>query len=103
MTLFDRVKKLSKEQGISLLKLNEKAGLGKNAIYKWKTQQPSTENLQKVADALYVSVDYLLGNETTKNGKKTVELSDEDNYYTFDGKPVSKEDMELFKRLMRGK
>lgn len=61
MTLFERVKKTAKERGLSLLQLNEKAKLGKNAIYKWSKQKPSTENLQKVATVLHVSVDYLLG------------------------------------------
>ncbi|MCJ8184773.1 helix-turn-helix domain-containing protein [Lactiplantibacillus pentosus] len=62
MTVFERVKKLAKKNKISLLQLNDRAGLGKNAIYKWKTQNPSTENLQKVASVLGVSTDYLLGN-----------------------------------------
>ncbi|QCZ51005.1 helix-turn-helix domain-containing protein [Levilactobacillus brevis] len=67
MTLFERVKKMSKERGLSLSQLNDKAGLGKNAIYKWKTQKPSTENIQKVASALGVTVDYLLSGEEQKN------------------------------------
>lgn len=67
LTLFERIKKLSKEQGISLLQLNDKAKLGKNAIYKWKTQTPSTDNLQKVADALNVTADYLLSGKKQKN------------------------------------
>lgn len=62
MNVLDKVKQLASEKGYSLLALNDKAKLGKNAIYKWKTQQPSTENLKKVADVLGVSVDYLLGN-----------------------------------------
>ncbi|AYM03609.1 XRE family transcriptional regulator [Levilactobacillus brevis] len=103
MTTLERIKKLSKERGWSLQTLAEKSGLGKNSIYRWDVKTPSTNSLQKVADILHVSVDYLLGHEDPRNGKKTVELSDEDNYYTFDGKPVSKEDMDLFKRLMRGK
>lgn len=63
MTLFERVKKISKQKGYSSLKsLAEDAGLGVNAVYQWKNQTPRTDNLQAVADVLGVSVDYLLGN-----------------------------------------
>lgn len=106
MTVFERIKKLAKERGYSLTKLNDAAGLGTNSIYHWKTKTPGTDNLQKVANVLGVTVDYLLGDDDSSkfsSNKHMVELNNEDNYYTFDGKPVSKEDMELFKRLMRGK
>ncbi|WP_047999383.1 helix-turn-helix domain-containing protein [Lactiplantibacillus herbarum] len=63
MTLFENVKKLASKRGISLLRLNDQAGLGKNAIYKWKKQNPSTENLQKVATVLGVSTAELTGEE----------------------------------------
>lgn len=103
-TLVDRIKNTAKDKyGWNLKTTAQNAGIGINSIYRWKTQAPTSKSLQKVADVLNVSVDYLLGNEDSQSGKKTVELSDEDNYYTFDGKPVSKEDMDLFKRLMRGK
>lgn len=104
MTLLERVKLLAKERGISLLKLNDTANLGKNAIYKWKSQTPSTENLQKIADALHVSVDYLLGNTEERNeSKKSVDLNDDNVFLTFEGSPISEEDRELIKRLLRGK
>ena len=73
MTLFERVKKMSKERGLSLSQLNDKAGLGKNAIYKWKTQKPSTENIQKVASALGVTVDYLLTGEKSNSVENDVQ------------------------------
>lgn len=33
---------------MSLLELNEKAKLGKNVIYGWKTKDPNTESLKKL-------------------------------------------------------
>lgn len=63
MTLFERVKEISKKHGFSSLRvLSEQAGLSPNVIYGWKTKEPSAKSLQKVADILGVSVDYLLGN-----------------------------------------
>lgn len=70
MNVLDKVKQLASEKGYSLLALNDKAMLGKNAIYKWKTQKPSTENLKKVADVLGVSVDYLLDNTDDMHSNK---------------------------------
>ncbi|MFB5176369.1 helix-turn-helix transcriptional regulator [Latilactobacillus sakei] len=105
MMLFERVKELAENKKISLLGLNEKAGLGKNAIYKWKTQNPSIENLQKVADVLGVSIDYLLGNTdnpsaTTK--PKEVDIEDKNIIMTYEGKPIPPEDLEIMKRFLNG-
>lgn len=110
MNVLDKVKQLASKKGYSLLALNDKAKLGKNAIYKWKTQQPSTENLKKVADVLGVSVDYLLGNtddmhsSNTQNKqpvdlKQVVDDENWDEWLSFDGKPLSEADKEIIRRL----
>lgn len=61
MITFERVKKLCKDRGISLSRLEENVGFGKNSIYSWKQNNPSSDKLKKVADYFNVSVDYLLG------------------------------------------
>lgn len=71
MTLFERVKEISKKHGFSSLQtLSEQAGLSPNVIYGWKTKEPSAKTLQAVADVLGVSVDYLLGNTDKMHGNK---------------------------------
>lgn len=75
MTPFERIKKLAKERGYSLTKLNDTAGLGTNSIYHWRTKTPSTASLQKVADVLGVSVDYLLGNSDNLHVPANAKLS----------------------------
>ncbi|EAE6190761.1 TPA: helix-turn-helix transcriptional regulator [Listeria monocytogenes] len=67
MTAFERVKKISDEQGIPISRLEDDLGFGKNSLYTWKKSSPSTDKLQKVADYLNVSVDYLLGRTDIKN------------------------------------
>ncbi|OSP57086.1 transcriptional regulator, partial [Enterococcus faecium] len=52
--LFERVKELCKKRGISISELENRIGFGKNSIYKWKTQSPKIETLQKVADYFHV-------------------------------------------------
>lgn len=111
MTLFERVKKVSKQKGYSSLKtLAEDANLGVNAVYQWKTQVPRMDNLQAVADVLGVSVDYLLGNtddmhsSNTQNKqpvdlKQVVDDENWDEWLSFDGKPLSEADKEIIRRL----
>lgn len=107
MTTFELIKKLAREQGMTLAQLNERSGLGKNSIYHWSTKTPSTDSLSKVADVLHVSVDYLLGNTddpnpAPKNGKpKAVDLADRDVPMTFEGRPVSDEDRAIFEAILR--
>lgn len=76
MTTFDRIKKIAKEKGYSLTKLNDEAGLGKGTIYNWKRINPTGDNLQRVAKVLGVSTDRLLGNDDKlKNEKPTSQMT----------------------------
>lgn len=61
MIEFERTKNLAKEKKISLREVNDKAKLGKNSIYKWKTNKPGTEALTAVAKILGTTTDYLNG------------------------------------------
>lgn len=105
-TLVDRIKSTAKDKyGWNLKTTAQKAGIGINSIYRWKDQTPTAESLQKVAKVLDVSVDYLLGSESKSNSdtKKVVDIDDDTVLLSFDGKPIPEDDMELFKRLLRGK
>ena len=107
-TTFDRVKELSQKRGISLSKLEETLGLGKNSIYALKRNQPSAERLQEIADYFNVSTDYLLGR--TDNPKiasdEVAGYTTEDlrkmarNAKTFDGKPLTDEDAEAITNII---
>lgn len=61
MTILDRIKKLAEEQKMSLVEIEEKSGLAKNAIYKLDHQTPRVDKIEKIANTLNTSVDYLLG------------------------------------------
>lgn len=67
MTLFERVKEISKKRGYSLTEVSTKAGMGEKSLYRWKESEPSADRLKAVADVLGVSVDYLLGNTDDTN------------------------------------
>ncbi|EIZ2777019.1 helix-turn-helix transcriptional regulator, partial [Listeria monocytogenes] len=60
MTTFERIKKLSAKKGITISQLTSELEMGENSIYRWKTQRPALDKLQKVADYFNVSIDYLV-------------------------------------------
>ena len=66
--MVDRIRKLCKENGTSITKLEAALGFGNGAIGKWgkAKSMPPADKLLLVADALNVTVDYLLGNESEK-------------------------------------
>lgn len=107
-TTFDRVKELSQKRGISLSKLEETLGLGKNSIYALKRNQPSAERLQEIADYFNVSTDYLLGRTDNQKiaSNEAAGYTTEDlrkmakNAKTFDGKPLTDEDVDAITNII---
>lgn len=82
MTLLDNIKKFAKDQGLSLLDVNDKAGLGSYSIYNWRKKTPTIENLNKVANVLHVSVDDLLDNKKEQvNSQNNKNI--ENGYYQY--------------------
>lgn len=61
MIEFERTKKLSKSKKLSLREVNDKAHLGTNSIYNWKTKKPGSDALAAVAKVLNTTTDYLKG------------------------------------------
>ncbi|QGG59681.1 helix-turn-helix domain-containing protein [Loigolactobacillus bifermentans] len=102
MTTFDRINELAKKQGLSLRSLAQKSGLGETTIYGWKNRTPDSSKLESVAKTLNVTVDYLLGNKENDNPKQ-VDIEDKHVIMTYQGRPIPEEDMEIIKRLLRGK
>lgn len=108
MTPFDRIKELAKKRGYSLTKLNDEAGLGTNSIYHWRTKTPSTASLQKVADVLGVSVDYLLGNSDNMHPADKTDERDGDlkDYFEkhpilqYDGNPIPEAELKIIRRIL---
>lgn len=105
MTMFDRVKEISKKRGLSLAQLNEKAGFKPNVIYSWKTKSPSIDKVEAVANVLGVSVDYLLGKEekssTTNEPVDLDKVLSEEGMAMFDGKPLSEEYKKALLAMLR--
>ncbi|QEA44122.1 helix-turn-helix transcriptional regulator [Leuconostoc lactis] len=103
--LLDNIKKESSKRGYSLRKLNDLAGLKPNIIYSWAKQEPSLTSLQKVADVLHVSTDYLLGRtdqmNATSSDKKVADILDDETILAFDGMEIAEEDKEKLREYAR--
>lgn len=60
MDVFDNIKTIAAERGMTLKEVSNKAGIGENSIYRWRSSNPSTNSLKKVADVLSVPIETLL-------------------------------------------
>lgn len=58
--VYENVKELCKEKGISISALEREAGLGNGVIAGWKTASPNLNSLQAVAKALGVGINKLI-------------------------------------------
>lgn len=73
MLTYETIKKLCKENGVTVTKLEREIKIAKGSLCKVNTNKPSMEKVQKIADYFNVSVDYLMGVE---------EKEDSPVYYT---------------------
>lgn len=82
--------------------LGREIGLDKSAMSKIEsgTRKVSSDELLKICQVLGVSADHLIGNS---NKKIAAELTNNDIDFTYNGEIVSDEDMELVRRVLRGK
>ena len=58
--IYDEIKKIATEKGLSIRAIEMKAGIGNGVIDDWNERSPSINNLQKVAEVLEVPVGDLL-------------------------------------------
>lgn len=64
--LFQKIKQLAEEKGTSIRAVENDAGLSNGTISKWDKSVPSVKNLQAVAEALDVPLEYLLVDEVAE-------------------------------------
>ena len=63
MGLYDNVKEAAKKKGYSINRLEKELGFARSYISKFKTITPSADKIQRIADFLEVSSEYLLTGE----------------------------------------
>lgn len=57
--IYETIKRLSKEKGLSINQLEKTLGLSKGSLCRIDTNRPSIDRLQRIADFFEVSLDYL--------------------------------------------
>ena len=58
--IYDRIKEICKEKGVSVSYVEREAHLSPGAIGKWNKSSPTASNLQEVARVLKVKINRLL-------------------------------------------
>lgn len=77
MGLYENVKNAAKEKGYSINRLEKELGFSRSYILKFKTITPSAEKIQKIADFLGVSSEYLMTGDTPTTGEPKLNSKDE--------------------------
>lgn len=60
MLIYDKIKEICQEKGISVRQVEINSGLPNGTICKWNNSSPTVKNLKAVADVLKVNVDKLI-------------------------------------------
>lgn len=58
--IYQKIKKLAKEEGISIASLEKKLNIGNGTIRRWNEASPTLENISKIAKHFGVSIDYFV-------------------------------------------
>lgn len=67
MGLYENVREAAKEKGYSINRLEKELGFARSYIGKFKTITPSIDKIQKIADFLDVTTDYLMSGDKAEN------------------------------------
>lgn len=71
--ILDRIRLLATKQGMTVAEVERKADIGNGVAARWNKSTPTADKLQRVADILGTSMEYLLlGEESQQNGKAKI-------------------------------
>jgi len=60
-----KIQRLCRENGSSLSRLEKELGFSRGALFKWDTNTPGIDKVQKVANYFGVTIDSLVSKEAT--------------------------------------
>ena len=118
MPMYDRIKALCKQKGVTITGTEKELGFARGSLCKVDINKPSMERVNKLADYFGVSVEYLMTGETPEE-KKDVTLTRRDERdiekildqtreqllsqkgLMFDGQPASPEAVESILSAMQ--
>lgn len=103
--LGNNIKELRKSKRMTQRDLAEAMKVSQQTVGAWETERaiPGADTLSELADYFNVTTDYLLGRPDKKDDDtKTADIDDDDVIFTYEGRRIPKEDLELIRRIMRG-
>lgn len=77
MGLYENVKSAAKAKGYSINRLEKELGFSRSYILKFKTITPSAEKIQKIADFLDVSSEYLMTGDASTSDEPQLNQKDQ--------------------------
>ena len=78
MGIYDNIRIVAKNKGISINKLEQELGMTRGSMYKFNQSTPGSEKIQKIADYLGCSVEMLMKGEESEGyyfDKQTLQLA----------------------------
>lgn len=99
------IRDLRKQRKMSQTELAKILHVSQQTVTAWETgkAEPSSSAISSLADYFNVTTDYLLGRPEKKDDNaKTADIEDDDVIFTYEGRRIPKEDLELIRRIMRG-
>lgn len=100
-----RISELRKQTGMSQFQLAKVLDIATSTLGMYETgkREPSLKVMNRIANYFNVTTDYLLGRPEKKDDDtKTADIKDDDVIFTYEGRQIPKEDLELIRRIMRG-
>ena len=98
--MYDRIKKLAKEKGISINSLEDKVDIAKGSLCKIDKHKPSYERLFALANALDTNIDYITGKSDDPVSYKNMFPDREDEFESLIQQETEKENellLEVYK------
>ena len=100
----ERLKNLRKEAGLTQRQIAEKLQVGQNSYSNWEKgkRTPIQPTIEKLAEILNTSTDYLLGKTDIPDRDLEVDINTAiDNSVAYDGTPITDNDREIIKDFLK--
>lgn len=98
MNVLDRIRKIVNEKDMSISELERLSDISRGTVGKWNKVVPSADKLQRVAQTLGTSMDYLLTGKEPEDDAETLLLAREAKTLTKEQLNAVKSVIDEFKR-----
>lgn len=103
MIIADRIKELRKRNNFTQKELAQKLQVKSSTVSGWELgrNEPNVDTIKKLAKIFNVPFDYVAGVSQSSDIKPTEVDLDDPVVLSYGGKPVSREDMDIIKAILK--